>query len=142
MVVGSGWTSPSQKDLTPRPLESTWADPHTVEVAPVVLAVIHATTTVDMSAGMTEAATIAMMTGTTTDHTEGDLLHRTTEGLTGLAPGHGLTLPAAIEHCCRAPPPLPKHRQEMFYDRFQNRCSLFCLLMYMSSKRIPRSSVT
>lgn len=24
---GSGWTSPSQKDLTPQPLESTWAGP-------------------------------------------------------------------------------------------------------------------
>lgn len=28
MVVESGWISPLLKELTPRPLESTWDDPH------------------------------------------------------------------------------------------------------------------
>lgn len=56
------------------------------------------TTTVDTTADTTD--TIAMTTGTTTDPTEGDLLHRTTEGLTGLGPDPGLTLPVAIKRCC------------------------------------------
>lgn len=99
MVVGSGWTSPSQRDLTPQPLESTWAGPHMVEVAQAVLGALRVTMTVFMTADTTEAAMIAMMTGTTTDHTEGDLRHRTTEGLTGLGPDHGLILPVAIERC-------------------------------------------
>lgn len=129
MGVGSGWTSPSQKDLTPQPLESTWADPHmvvvevvvveaeAVAVVQVVLAAIHVTTTVDTTADTTvdttEVATIVMTTGTTTDHTDGDLHPHTTEGLTGLGPDRGLILPVAIERCRQAPPP-PTHRQEMF----------------------------
>lgn len=97
MVAGSGWIFPSQKDLTPQLLESTWAGPHMVEVVPAALDAIHVTMTVGMIVDTTEAATIAMTTGTTTDHTEGDLHHHTTEGLTGLGPDHGLILPVAIE---------------------------------------------
>lgn len=123
-VVGSGWTSPSQKDLTPQPLESTWVGPHmvvvaveeVVEVVQVVPAAIHATMIVDMTADTTvdttEAAMIGMTTGITTDHTEGDLRPRTIEGLTDLAPDRGLILPVATERCCQAPPP-PALRQEM-----------------------------
>lgn len=81
----------------------------------MVLDATHVTTTVDTTADTTEVAMIAMTTGTTTDHTEGDLLHRTTEGRTGLGPDHGLTLPVAIERRCRDHP-LPKHRQEMFSE--------------------------
>ncbi|XP_034549137.1 transformer-2 protein homolog beta isoform X4 [Notolabrus celidotus] len=94
MVEGSGWTSPSQNDLTPQPLESTWDGPHMVvvatalvEVAQVVHDATRVTMAVDMTGGTTEVVLTAMMTGTTTDHT-GDLLHCTTEGLTGLALGH------------------------------------------------------
>lgn len=39
------------------------------EAVPAVLDAIRATTTADMTADTTEAATIAMMTETTTDHT-------------------------------------------------------------------------
>lgn len=118
MVVGSGWTSPSQKDLTPQHLESTWAGQHMVEVeVPVVLDAAHVTMTVGMIADMTvdttEAAMIAMTTGTITDHTEGDPHPHTTEGPTGLDPDHGLILPVATE-CCRQAPPPPTHGQEMF----------------------------
>lgn len=100
MVAGSGWTSPSQKDLTPRPLGSTWAVPHMVEEeeeAQADLGAIHATTTEGMTGVTTEVVTIAMTTGSITDRTGGDLRHRTTEGRTGLAPDHGLTLHVAIE---------------------------------------------
>lgn len=98
--VESGWTSPSQKDLTPQHLEFTWAGPHTEEAVQAVPDAIHVTTTVVTTVDMTEVDTIAMMTGTTTDHTEGDLLHRTTEALTGLDRGHGLILPVDIEGFC------------------------------------------
>lgn len=84
-----------------------------VEVAQAVRDVIHVTTTADTIVDTTEAATIATMTETTTGLTEGDLRHRTTEELTGLAPDRGLILPVAIE----LPSPAshsPKHRQEMF----------------------------
>lgn len=84
----SGWTSPSRKELTLRPLESTWDGPHMAEVVPVPLDATPATTTVATTAGTTEAATIAMTTGTTTDLTEGDPHHRTTEDLTGLDLDH------------------------------------------------------
>lgn len=97
MVVGLGWTSPSLKDPTPRPLESTWAGPPMVEVDRVALDAIHVITTVVMTADTTEADMIAMMTGTTTDHTEGVLHHRTTEGLTGLDLDRGRIPPVAIE---------------------------------------------
>lgn len=97
-VEGSVLTSRSQKDLTPQLPASTWDVPHTAEVVRVVLAAIHATTTADMIADTTEAGTIAMTTGITTDHTEGDLLHRTTEVHTGPGPDPGLTLHAATEH--------------------------------------------
>lgn len=112
MVGGSEWTSPSQKDPTPQPLESTWVGLHMVEVVQVVLDAIHVTTTVDMTVDTTEVAMIAMTTGTITGHTEGDLLHHTTEAHTGLAPDHDLILPVAIECCCQAHL-LPKHREEM-----------------------------
>lgn len=95
---GSALTSPSQKDLTPQLLVSTWVVPHTAEVVQVVLAAIHVTTTADMIGDTTEAGTIAMTIGITTDHTEGDLLHRTTEVRTGPGPDPGLTLHAATEH--------------------------------------------
>lgn len=98
--VQSGWTSPSQKDLTPQHLEFTWAGPHTEEAAQAVPDAIHVTTTVVTTVDMTEVDTTAMMTGTTTDHTEGDLLHLTTEALTGLDRGHGLILPVDIEGFC------------------------------------------
>lgn len=113
MVGGSEWTSPSQKDPTPQHLESTWVGLHMVEAVQVVLDDIHVTMTVDMTVDMTEVAMTAMTTGTITGHTEGDLLHRTTEGHTGLGPGHALILPVAIEHCCQALL-FPKHREEMF----------------------------
>lgn len=109
MVVGSGWTFPSLNDLTPQPLESTWAGPHMVEVAQVVHDAVHVTTTVDMTVGMIEVVMTATRTGTTIDHTEGDLHHHTTEELTGLALDHGLTLHVVIEA-----PPLPKLRAEVF----------------------------
>lgn len=127
MVVGSGWTSPSQSDRTPRPLESTWAGPHTeggeaaVEVVPAVqalLGAIHVTMTADMTADPTEDTTVdptedttvdltevAMTTGTTSAHTEGDLRPRTTEGITRLGPDRALILPDATKCCCQAPPP-------------------------------------
>lgn len=97
--VESGWTSPSQKDLTPQHLEFTWAGPHTEEAVQAVPVAIHVTTTEVTTVDMTEVDTTAMMTGTTTDHT-GDLLHRTTEALTGLDRGHGLILPVDIEGFC------------------------------------------
>lgn len=97
-VEGSALTSPLQKDLTPQLPVSTWVVPHTAEVVRVVLAAIHAITTADTIADTTEVATIAMTTGITTDHTEGDLLHRTTEVRTGPGPGPGLTPHAATEH--------------------------------------------
>lgn len=122
MVGGSEWTSPLQKDPTPQHLESTWVGLHMVEVVQVVLDAIHVTTTVDMTVDMTEVAMIAMTTETITGHTEGDLLHRTTEGHTGLGPDHDLILPVAIERCCQALL-LPKHREEMFGFRID----LFCV---------------
>lgn len=103
MVVESGWTSPSQNDLTPPPLGSTWDDPHMVEVVPVVvLAVTPVNTTAGTIGATTEEATIAMTTGSTTGHTEGDLHHHTTEELTDLDPDHGLILPVDIERSRRA----------------------------------------
>lgn len=95
---GSASTSPSQKDLTRLLPGSTWAVPHTVEAVQAVLAAIHATTTEDMIADMTEAVMIATTTEITTDHTEDDLPHRTTEERTGPGPDPGLTLHAATEH--------------------------------------------
>lgn len=129
---GSGWTSPSQKDLTPQLLESTWAGPRMAEAVPAVLDAIRATTTADMTADTTEAATIAMMTETTTDHTEGDLLHRTTEGLTGLGPGHDPILPVVTERCC-PPYRLSKHTQEMFLSGMSDfRIDLLSSVCYCS----------
>lgn len=109
MVVGSGWTFPLLNDLTPQLLESTWAGPHMVEVVQVVHDAVHVTMTEDMTVGMTEVAMTAMRTGTTIDHTEGDLHHHTTEELTGLALDHGLILHVVIEAL-----PLPKLRPEVF----------------------------
>lgn len=97
MAVESGWTSPSQKELTLRPRESTWDGPHMAEAVPAVLDVTPETTTAATIAAMTEAATIAMTTGNTTDLTEGDLHHRTTEALTGLDPDHDPILPVDID---------------------------------------------
>lgn len=105
MDVESEWISPSQKDLTPQPLGSTWDGPRTVEVVLVGLDAIHVTTTVDTIADTTEAATIAMTTGTTADPTEGDLRLHTTEDLTGPGPDHGLILPVDIDRLCQAEAP-------------------------------------
>lgn len=96
MGVELGSISPSQKDLTPQLLESTWDGLRMVEGVPVVLGAIRVTTTVDMIADTTEVATIAMTTGTTTDRT-GDLHHHTTEGLTDLGPDRAHILPVDID---------------------------------------------
>lgn len=124
MVVGSGWTFPSLNDLTPPLLESTWAGPHMVEEAQVVHAAVHVTMTEDMTVGMTEEVMTATRTGTTIDHTEGDLRHRTTEELTGLAPDHGLTLHVVIEA-----PPVPKLRPDVFLI-----CMIVCRVDLFSLK--------
>lgn len=97
MGVESGWTSPSQRDLTPRPLESTWEGQRTVEAVPVVLDATRVTMTGATIADTTEVAMIAMTTGSTTDHTEGDPHHRTTEERTGPGPDHGLILLVDID---------------------------------------------
>lgn len=109
MVVGSGWTFPSLNGLTPQPLESTWGGPHMVEVARVVHDAAHVTMTADMSVGTIEVVMTVTRTGTTIDHTGGDLRHRTTEEPTGLALDHGHTLHVVIKA-----PPLPKLRPEVF----------------------------
>lgn len=96
-VVESGWISPSQKDLTPQPRESTWGDPRMAEAVLVDPGAIHVTTTVDTTAATIEAAMIATTRGNTTDHTDEDLHHLTTEEHTDLGQDPGLILLVDIE---------------------------------------------
>lgn len=96
-----------------------------VEVVPVVLGAIHVTTTVDTIVDTTEAATIAMTTGTTTDHTEGDLHHHTTEGLTGLGPDHDLILPVDIDPFCQAKTSFHPKQEVFLRDMVDLRVDLF-----------------
>lgn len=95
-----------------------------VEVVPVVLGAIHVTTTVDTIVDTTEAAMIAMTTGTTTDHT-GDLHHHTTEGLTGLGPDHDLILPVDIDPFCQAKTSFHPKQEVFLRDMVDLRVDLF-----------------